>query len=202
VVNDGCCIDGNILTYLIHFGYLQDNRTQKLLDFIVDYYDTDGGGWSCRAYSADMNKLFPKNCYMGRMKVLKALSFIPENLRSAEIKEIIENEIEIIFENQIWSYMKYPDGSRKEKAGWTKFGFPLFYNSDALEVMDILSRLKIKDNRMDSGIELIESLRQKDGTWILKNTFNGKMICDIEVKNKASKWITLRALRVLQSYYS
>jgi hypothetical protein len=98
--------------------------------------------------------------------------------------------------------MKNSDGTRKEKVGWTRFGFPLFYTSDTLEVMDTLTRLGIKDSRMHPGIVLIESLRGEDGKWILRNTFNGKMICDIDVKNQASKWITLRALRVLKSYYS
>ncbi|MHA2353024.1 MAG: hypothetical protein ACXABX_07885, partial [Candidatus Thorarchaeota archaeon] len=35
VVKDGCCLDGNILYYLIHFGYQNDERTEKLIDFQV-----------------------------------------------------------------------------------------------------------------------------------------------------------------------
>ncbi len=32
----------------------------------------------------------------------------------------------------------------------------------------------------------------------MERSFNGKMLIDIEEKGKASKWITLRALRVLK----
>ena len=34
--------------------------------------------------------------------------------------------------------------------------------------------------------------------WLLENTFNGKMIVQFEQKGKPSKWLTLKALRVLK----
>ncbi|MGY5871257.1 MAG: hypothetical protein RTV72_03340 [Candidatus Thorarchaeota archaeon] len=200
VVKDGCCLDGNILYYLIHFGNLDDPRTQKLIDFQIEYHSDDVGGWKCRAFPIDESKVFPENCYMGGIKVLKALSRIPENKRSAEITRIIKQEVEIILQNGILKYLKNPDGSRKEKAGWKRFGFPLFYQSDVLEVLDILTVLGVKDERMQDSIDLVVNSRNKEGTWDLKNTYNGKMYCDIDEKKKPSKWITLRAARVLCRY--
>ncbi|MFW9886820.1 MAG: nitrogen fixation protein NifH, partial [Candidatus Thorarchaeota archaeon] len=119
---------------------------------------------------------------------------------SKEIREIIDDEVEVILENQIFKYLKNPDGSRKEKAGWKRFGFPLFYQSDVLEVLDALTALGVKDNRMQEAIDLVIANRGKDGKWLLKNSYNGKMLCDIEVKGKPSKWITLRALRILSRF--
>ena len=137
---------------------------------------------------------------MGAVKMLKALSMIPKKNRNLDVKRIIEQEVEVILENQIYKYLKSPDGSRKEKAGWKRFGFPLFYQSDILEALDILTNLDVRDKRMVEAIKLVESLRTKDGTWLLKNTYNGKMLCEIDVKNEPSKWITLRASRVLKRY--
>ncbi len=202
VVKDGCCIDGNILYYLIHFGYLDDPRTQKLIDFQIEYHSDDVGGWKCRAFPIDKSKVFPVNCFMGGVKVLKALARIPTKNRSSDLKQIIEQEVEIILENQIFNYLRDTDGSRKAKAGWKRFGFPLFYQSDVLEVLDVLTELGIKDERMRESVDLILSNRNELGTWDLKNTFNGKMLCEIDKKNAPSKWITLRALRVLHRYYS
>jgi hypothetical protein len=54
---------------------------------------------------------------------------------------------------------------------------------------------------MEEAIDLVSSLRDKDGRWALKNTYNGKMHCEIDEKGQPSKWITLRALRVLRRYY-
>jgi hypothetical protein len=199
VVKDACCLDGNILYYLVHFGYLDDERTKKLIDFQIDYHSDDVGGWNCRAFPINKDGVFPKNCYMGGVKVLRALVRIPKKHRSDELRRIIDQEVEIILENGIYKYLRKPDGSRKEKAGWKRFGFPLFYQSDVLEVLDTLTSLGVKDERMQDAIELVLE-NQRDGRWMLKNTFNGKMLCEIETKNKASKWITLRAVRVLKRY--
>ena len=117
------------------------------------------------------------------------------------MKEIIKREVENILDNKIFRYLRNPDGSRKDKAGWKRFGFPLFYQSDALEVLDVLTKLGIKDDRMMPSINLIINSQAIDGKWLLKNSFNGKMWIDIEQKNQPSKWITLRALRVLKRYF-
>ncbi len=198
-VKDGCCLDGNILFYLIHFGYLDDARTQRLIEFQEDYY-AEEGGWKCRAFPINPEGVFPENCFMGRVKVLKALARIPVNKRSSRIKEIIANEVDVILQNQVYKYLKNKDGSRKEKAGWKRFGFPLFYQSDILEALDILTELGIKDERMQDSIDVVNAAANDDGRWLLKDTFNGKMVCKIDKKNAPSKWITLRALRVLKRY--
>ena len=202
VVKDGCCYDGNILYYLIHFGYLNDPRTKALLDFQIEYHSDDESGWKCRAFPIDESKVFPVNCFMGRIKVLKAFARIPAETRSTALKKIIKQETEIILENQIFRYLRSPDGSRKEKAGWKKFGFPLFYQSDVLEVLDVLTELGAHDNRMQESIDLVVASRNSSGTWDLMNTFNGKMLCEIDTKKRPSKWITLRAMRVLRRYYT
>ena len=201
IVKDGCCFDGNVLYYLAHFGYLDDPRTRKLLDFIYDYYDKENTGWKCRAFPIDPSKVFPVNCFMGRTKMLKALSLIPQDKRDQEMKRIIELEVEEILENGVYRYLRNPDGSRKDKAGWKKFGFPLFYQADVLEIMLSLTRLGVRDERMQDSIDLILNAQQPDGTWHLKHTFNGKMHIDIEEKHKPSKWVTLRALTVLKNWF-
>jgi hypothetical protein len=197
-VNDGCCIDGNILHYLIHFGYLDDPRTRRLLDFTVGYHDAEVAGWRCRSYPINPAAVFPKNCYMGATKMLHALSLIPLKKRSSKIQAVIDREVENILENSVYRYLRNPDGTRKNKAGWRKFGFPLFYQADVLEVLDTLTHLDVRDNRMNLAVDLVLDARQLDGRWLLENSFNGKMWVDIEEKGKPSKWITLRALRTLK----
>jgi hypothetical protein len=201
VVKDGCCFDGNILYYLNHFGYLEDPRTRKLLEFIYDYYDKDNKGWKCRAYPINPQAVFPVNCYMGAIKILKAFSRIPKTKRSLEMREIISKETDKILENRVYKYLRNKDGTRKEKAGWKRFGFPLFYQSDLLEVMDILTRFQIRDERMQDALKIILETQQNDGKWLLKDTFNGKMWIDIEKKNAPSRWITLCSMRVLRNWY-
>ena len=196
-VTDGCCLDGNILYYMVHFNYLEDYRVQRLIQFLIEDHSTKNGGWSCRAYPIKPDLVFPSNCYMGATKVLRAFSMIPPKYRPQKMKTIIDQEVGIILNNRILRYLRTSDGSRKDKAGWKRFGFPLFYQSDVLEVLDTLTRLNVRDDRMQDAIDLVLSKQGSDGKWLLRHTFNGKMWHDIEVKGKPSKWITLRALRVL-----
>ena len=199
-MKNGCCFDGNVLYYLIHFGYLDDPRTRRLMDFNVEYHDGENAGWICRSYPIDPATVFPKNCYMGAVKMLRALSTIPQPKRSREVQAIIDREVKNILENGVYQYLRNPDETRKDKAGWKRFGFPLFYQSDALEVLDTLTRLGVHDDRMQPAVDLVLSARQPDGSWLLDNTYNGKMWVNIEEKGKPSKWVTLRALRALKRF--
>lgn len=65
-------------------------------------------------------------------------------------------------------------------------------------MLDTLTRLGVKDPRMKPSVDLVLGAQQGDGTWLLKDTFNGKMIVDIEEKHRPSKWITLKAVRALK----
>lgn len=54
------------------------------------------------------------------------------------------------------------------------------------------------DPRLRNALQLILSKQDTQGRWKLENTLNGKMWIDIEKRGEPSKWITLRALRVLK----
>ncbi len=201
-IKGGYCYTAIILRSLIHFGYLPDTRTQKILDFFIENHDVEMGSWPCQAYPINTAGVFPENCFMGGVKPLLAFSKIPENERSPTLQKIIDQEIELYLQNYVYKYLRDKEGNRKAKAGWTRFGFPLFYQSDALEVLDMLTGFNVRDERMQPALDLMIKAQQDDGTWLLKNSVaNGKMWIDFEEKGKPSKWITLRAMRILKRYY-
>lgn len=90
----------------------------------MEYHDDEDAGWRCRAYPINPDAVFPVNRYMGATKVLKALSLIPEERRSPEIKRIIQSEVESLMDNNVYQYLRNPDGTRKDKAGWKRFEAP------------------------------------------------------------------------------
>jgi hypothetical protein len=139
---------------------------------------------------------------MGSAKVIRAFAAIDPRYHSEAIKNVIKCEVENILSNQIFKYLRNENGTRKAKAGWLRFGFPLFYQTDLLEIMDSLTSLGVNDPRMEEAINIIQSKRTPDGKWLLKNSYNGKMWMDIEVKHQPSKWITYRASKVLLNYYN
>jgi len=54
-----------------------------------------------------------------------------------------------------------------------------------------------RDERMRRAVELVLSKRDGQGRWPLEYSYSGKLWVDVEKKGKPSKWVTLRALRVL-----
>jgi hypothetical protein len=74
----------------------------------------------------------------------------------------------------------------------------LSYWSDVLETTSVLVELGYgKDPRLTHVFELILGKQDDYGRWVLENTLN-RMWVEIEKKKEPSKWVTLRALRVLK----
>ena len=184
------CLTAIILKCLLLFGYT-DSGVREALDFLV----TSEGNWVCDYYPLEKEKVIPQTCYMGGIKVLAAFAKLPPSLVTADISNIIKKNTEVYLENRIYWYRKDKTGKRVKKPSWTKFAYPLFWQSDALEVLDVLTELKIRDERMNDTLELVKS-KQVDGTWILERTFPKPGV--LEKVGQPSRWITLRALRVLK----
>ena len=133
---------------------------------------------------------------MGVVKALKALAEIPKNKRSKDVKNTIDKGVRYMLKHHI--HKRSHDLSRFSKPSWLRFGFPLMYQTDVLEILGILTKLGFKDKRMQEAINLVVSKQDDQGRWKLERTFNGRFQTNIEQKGKPSKWITLKALRTLK----
>ena len=92
-------------------------------------------------------------------------------------------------------------GGHIPKSYWTRFGFPLNYNSDIVEAMLALASVDTPISvELEKPLQIIRKKRTSSGVWLLDRTFNGKMWVDVETKGKPSKWITLFALIVLDHF--
>lgn len=196
------CLTGNMVWSLIRFGYLNDLRVQKGINWIIKYQRFDDGKQSLpKDYPYKSHKAcFSKHsCHMGVVKALKALAEIPKDKQNYEVKNTIDKAVEYLLLHHI--YKRSHDLSKVSKPGWLKLGFPHMYQTDILEILDILTKLGVKDERMQDAVDIVVSKQNDRGQWILENTFNGRFLTNIESKSKPSKWITLNALRMLKRYY-
>jgi hypothetical protein len=152
--------------------------------------------------SKDYEKLTPcfgrHTCHMGAAKALKALAAVPEEMRTARIIEKTDELVEYFLIHHL--FKKSHDMDKTSKPGWLRLGFPLMYQTDILELLLIMADLGIKDKRLDDALLILRGKMTPDGIWIMETSNNGKMIADIEKKGSPSKWITLRALRILEYY--
>ncbi len=218
------CLTANILRSLIHFDYWDDERTRKALEYILTNFAATNGKMRCLTTG-----LLP-DCYMALPKILHALSVIPKEDRTTRVAKGIDLCVNRILENHIYKFLpeknrefvkfayskkltgqerlvakqeflkNNPNMKRIVKHGWTKFGFPHSYASDALDAMKALVSAEVKyDPRMKDALDLIKS-KQVNGKWFNEKQFKSPMYTTIEQYLMESKWITLHALEVLKFY--
>jgi hypothetical protein len=192
------CLTGNMIWSLINLGFIDDDRIKKGIEWICNYQRSDDDspespkGWPYERYQMCWGK---HSCHMGVVKSLKALSALPKDKKDKVIEEKIKTLAEYLLIHHI--FKKSHDLSKTSKPGWLKLGFPLMYQTDILEVLGILTELEYSDPRMNDALGILKGKQNKEKRWNLENTFNGRMITDIEKKGKSSKWITLKAINIL-----
>ena len=160
-------------------------------DFTAFYASgTSGPGFCCVANAG-------QPCAWGAVKALRALTHLPAKWRSPRTDKATRQAAEFLLSHDL-SKADYPYTQRINEE-WFKFGFPLSYTSDVLETLLVLCEAGCaRDPRLMPAIDLVRSKRDATGRWALKHSLNGKMWADIETKGQPSKWVTLRALRVLK----
>jgi len=197
------CLTGNMVWSLIRLGCRDDPRVSRGIELITTFARFDDGigrapkGWPYEKRESCWGK---HTCHSAAVKLIKALTEIPEGERSPEVRHTIEAGTEYFLVHHV--YKRSHHLSRVVKPKWAKFGFPTMWDGDALEVFELLTRLGYRDPKMKDAAELILSKQDAQGRWLLENTYNGRFQVNIEKKGKPSKWVTLIALKALKRYFS
>lgn len=196
------CLNGDLIAALSQLGYADDFRLEVAIGWAagaivggedIRFYKsgTTGPGFAC-AYNGG------QPCAWGAIKTLKGLVEVPKHRRTPAIQDAIARSIEFLLSRDP-SEADYPYVERVNKT-WFQFGFPLSYRSDVLEVLEVLTSAGYgSDPRLDNAKKFLQSKRDGSGRWKMEKSLNGKMWFDVEKKGQPSKWITLRALRVLKA---
>lgn len=139
-----------------------------------------------------------KPCAWGAVKVMRAFSVLPEKKRNPLIRRAIDRGKKFLFSADP-ATAAYPCGwTAKPSQSWFKFGFPVFYVTDVLQILEVLTALGCgADRRLKNLVGLVEGKRTQEGRWLLEYGYAGKTWIDYGPKKKPSKWVTLRALRAL-----
>jgi len=196
------CLNGNLLSALIRLGWLEDPRVQRALDWQAraitgeDQAHYHPSGTSGPDFACAINQKQP--CGWGATKALRALLDVPPAQRTPAIQRALERGARFLLRYDL-AKAEYPY-TGKVSASWFKLGFPLSYGSDLLETYAVLVALGYgSDPRLAEVNRWLLSKQDPQGRWTLEHALNGKIWIDIEQRGKPSKWITLRALRVLKA---
>jgi hypothetical protein len=206
------CLQGNLATAMIDLGYDENPRVLDALGWMVRSISGEGfsdskeegqdyylkSGISGPDFRCSANNHEP--CAWGAAKVALALSRIPEGNRTRNIEKAITACIDFLTSVDP-ARAEYPHPwAPKPSTSWFKFGFPVFYITDLLQILEALAGLGIRDDpRLSNAVDLVLAKRDKDLRWPMEYTYNGKTWVNIEEKGQPSKWVTLRALRMLKN---
>jgi hypothetical protein len=205
------CLQGNMLWSIMSLGY-EDKRMDKAYEWMARTTTGEGvapmkdkhaevryfAGKCGPTFACGANNKLP--CAWGGVKVLLALSQLPVEKRSDLVKRAIQQGVEFFFSVDP-STAQYPNGwAAKPSGNWWKFGFPVFYISDILQIAEALVALGYGDDpRLENTLELIRSKQDEQGRWLLEYNYDGKTWMRFGKMKEPNEWVTLRALRVLRS---
>lgn len=178
------CITGYMIKALIRFGYDHDPRVAAAWDYLYRrMVQGEGKGLDC-PYSNDKGP-----CQWGFVKMLDAVAAVSPGHRTAEQGELAAQLAESLLA-RAWDF-----GGREKR--WLSFGWPYQYQSDLLDMADVLARLGHgAHERFGAWVDLILAQQDEQGRWARRA---GIRLIDAGKKNRANKWTTFKALRMLKA---
>jgi hypothetical protein len=205
------CTAGIMGAALIDFGWLDDRRLQRAMEWLAQTITGEG---VADASSRDTNRRYYKSrnsaplfvcalngnlpCAWGAIKAMLALSKVPPAQRTRNMHEAIKLGVDFLLSHDP-AVADYPFGrGNKPSSRWFTFFYPLGTSADILQNLEVLAALGQAQNpRLANALALVISKQNQQGRWLLEHTY-----VDIqEKKGQPSKWVTLRALRVLKAAY-
>jgi hypothetical protein len=195
------CLWGNLARALLDLGYENDERLGHAVDRLARSITGDGyeryyrSGVQAPGFVCSANYGLP--CAWGGVRALWALNRVSLANRTPAVEAAIEASTDFLLRYDV-ARADYPHHERINSS-WFKFGYPLGYVTDVLLNLEALAEAGCGgDPRLGEAVELVLSKQDEGGRWNMEYSYNGKMWADVEQKGQPSKWVTLRALRVLK----
>lgn len=189
------CINGMFLNYASYF-QVEAQAFHSIVDFLLSQHMKDGG------FNCESNR---RNCVHSSLhSTISVLEGIQEYFRNGYIYRLPE----LLFAAEasrefIWMHRLF----KSDKTGividpkMTMLSFPSRWRYDILRALDYFQNARIPwDPRMQDAIDLLWKKRNPAGFWPSQCKHPGLTHFDMEPTGKASRWNTLRALRVLKLY--
>ena len=198
------CLNGNLLRAYLGFGWLDDERVQRSIAWQaaaitgegdIRWYRTATSG---PAFECAVNEHLP--CGWGAAKAVLALARIPTGRRAPEVARALEPGVDFLLSVDP-ATAAYPMGwaNSKPNGSWFRLGFPSGYVADVLQVMEAVCEAGAgADPRLDPAVDWLLRQQNADGRWVNRYPYTGKMHVDIDRGGQPSRWVTLRACRVLK----
>ena len=189
------CVNGMFLNYACYFG-VDPNKLKSPVDFVLGEIMPDGG-FNCRSTRSGA-------VHSSLHTTLSMLEGFTEyelrgySYRLKEIREAQRSSVEFVLLHQL--FLSDHTGEIIDKS-FLRLSYPGRWRYDVLRALDYFQHADVSwDPRMEPAITVLLGKRRKDGLWPMQAKHPGQTHIEMEQAGKASRWNTLRALRVLQHF--
>lgn len=183
------CINGRILGIGAYFREPNEVLAGRLLS-----EQLKDGGWNCEAPKSRRSSFHTTICVLEGL-----LDYERARGKSAAVSKARKRAENYLLERRM--FRSLGTGEIIDKR-WLRFSYPTFWHYDVLRGLDYLRDAGIKpDSRVTEAIEIVRKRRHQNGRWPL-NLLHAEYI-PVEMETgvgSASRWNSLRALRVLRWY--
>ena len=188
------CINGRVLACGAYFGEPRERLVERLLGAQLQ-----DGGWNCDAPPSTRSSFNSTIC------VLEGLLAYERAGGISATKDARLRAQEYLLERELFKSLSTGtviDRDRKSGCDWTDIAFPTRWRYDVLWGLDYLRRAGARpDERVAEAIDVLTGKQRHNGRWLLDTAHAGTVHFSMEGgPGTASRWNTLRALRVLDWY--
>jgi hypothetical protein len=185
------CLNGRILGAGAYFGAEGDRLLDRLLS-----EQLEDGGWNCEAPPSKRSSFNSTICVLeGLLEYEKAhgATNAVTDARARGENYLLERRM-----------LRSLSSGEVINPSWTRFSFPPSWHYDVLRGLDYLRSAGVRpDERVAEAIGIVEERRHQNGRWPLNLLHAERTRIPFEMEaeiGKASRWNTLRGLRVLDWY--
>jgi hypothetical protein len=190
------CINGRILGVGAYFNKPNDALARQLLS-----EQLEDGGWNCDAQEeSPKHPLSRRSSFHTTICVLEGLlDYERAGRKSAAITKARQRAESYLLKRRMFRSLRTGEVIDQR---WLRFSFPTFWHYDVLRGLDYLRNAGVKpDKRVREAIEAVIKRRHQNGRWPLNLIHREQIPLQMETEvGRASRWNTLRALRVMRWY--
>ncbi|MGA8530735.1 MAG: hypothetical protein WB622_13540 [Acidobacteriaceae bacterium] len=187
------CINGAVLALGGYFRHPSATLTRRLLT-----EQLPDGGWNCEAPKSQRSSFHTTICVLeGLLETERALT--PAHELVSQIAAARRRAEEYLLQRSLHRRLSTGDIA---DPSFLQFAFPPRYTYNVLRALDYFRDAGLSpDPRMIGALQIVQDRQQPDGLWLLDATHNESLVLPFpESPGQPSRWITLRALRVLRWY--
>jgi len=191
------CINGRILAIGAYFSEPNDALAKRLLG-----EQLEDGGWNCEAWPFLSPKRPPsrRSSFHTTICVLEGLlDYERAGRKSPAVTRARKRGEQYLLERRMFRSLRT---GKVIDERWLRFSFPIFWHYDVLRGLDYMRNAGVKpDGHVREAIQIVMKRRHQNGRWPLNLLHPERIPLEMETAvGSASRWNTLRALRVLRWY--